>query len=300
MYVITGATGNTGSVAARQLLARGERVRVIGRSAGRLESHKAGGAEPFLCDLTDTAALTKAFEGARAVYAMIPPDVSIPDYRAYQDRVTDAIAAALKSTQVKHVVSLSSMGADKPSGTGPVAGLHRMEQVLNAIGGLNALHLRAGYFMENTLSQVGVIRAMGVTAGPLLPHLKLPMIAARDIGLAAAQALLALDFRGHAARELLGQRDISMIEATTLIGRAIGRPDLTYVQATAEQSRDSLIQAGMSPSLAGLILEMATALNSGYMVPLEPRSPQNTTPTSYERFAAEEFVPRFQSRPATA
>jgi len=55
-----------------------------------------------------------------------------------------------------------------------------------------------------------------------------------------------------------------------------------------------MVQMGMSEQLAGLILEMAASLNSGYMRALEPRTPRNTTPTSYETFVAEEFVPAYQ------
>lgn len=76
MYVITGATGNTGSVVAKRLLAQGEKVRVIGRNTERLQPLAKAAAEPFVADLTDVAALTKAFTGAEAVYVMIPPDLS--------------------------------------------------------------------------------------------------------------------------------------------------------------------------------------------------------------------------------
>ena len=180
MYVIMGATGNTGNVVARTLLGLNQKVRAIGRSADRLEPFTAEGAEAFVCDVTDSVALSKAFSGARAIYAMIPPNLTSENYRADQDRVTNAIAQSIKQAGVKYVVSLSSVGADKPEGTGPVAGLHYLEQTLNQIPELNALHLRAGYFMENTLAQIGTIQTMSITAGPLRPNLMLPMIAARD------------------------------------------------------------------------------------------------------------------------
>jgi uncharacterized protein YbjT (DUF2867 family) len=189
---------------------------------------------------------------------------------------------------------LSSFGADKSEKTGPVVGLHRLEQKLNRVAGLNVLHLRAGYFMENTLAQIGIIQAMGMIAGPLRPDLKIPMIATRDIGAAAAEALLRLDFRQQQTRELLGERDLSMAEATAIIGRAIDRPTLAYTWLPDEQARPALIQTGMSPSLADLVLEGAAALNSGHWRALETRSPQNSTPTSYETFVAEEFVPRYR------
>jgi len=300
MYVITGATGSTGNVVARTLLGLGQKVRVIGRSADRLEPLTAEGAESHVCDMTHSTALTKAFSGARAVYTMIPPSMISEDYRADQVKVTNAIVEAIEQAAVKYVVSLSSVGADKPEGTGPVAGLRYLEQKLNQIPDLNALHLRAGYFMENTLAQIGTIQTKGMTAGPLRPDLRIPMIAARDIGAAAAQALLDLTFTGKQTHELLGQRDISMSEVSTIIGEAIGKSDLKYVQLPDEQVRTALTQLGISLNVANLILEMSAALNSGYMRALEKRSPLNTTPTSYESFVAEEFVPRYRGKSTAA
>src|ERR1041385_2066624 len=161
MYVVTGATGNTGRVIANRLLDAGKKVRVISRSSEHLKLFVARGAEPFVADLSDSAALAKAFAGAEAVYAMIPPSATSQDYRAEQRRASETIAGALQTAGVKHVVALSSVGADKPSGTGPVAGLHEFENKLNTISGLNVVHLRPGYFMENTLGQAQAIRAMG-------------------------------------------------------------------------------------------------------------------------------------------
>ena len=300
MYVIMGATGNTGSIVAKTLLGLGQKVRAIGRSSDRLEPLAREGAEPFVCDVSDSAALTQAFSGAKAVYAMLPPGMSSEDYRRDQEKVTTAIAEALQQTGVEYVVALSSIGADKAEGTGPVAGLHHLEETLNRIPDLNALHLRAAYFMENTLAQIGVIKAMDVTAGPLAPDLRLPMIATRDIGTSAAQALLSLDFSGKQTRELLGQRDLSYAEVAAIIGNAIGKPELKYVQLPDEQVRGAFLQMGMSANVADLILEMSAALNSGHMTALEERTPENTTPTSFESFVAEEFVPLYQGKATTA
>jgi uncharacterized protein YbjT (DUF2867 family) len=298
MYVITGASGHTGTVVAKTLLARGHSVRVLARNPERLRPLTSQGAEQFACDLTDASRLTQAFQGAQAVYTLIPPDMKSKDYRAFQDSVSDAIATAVAASKVKFVVSLSSIGADKADKTGPVAGLHNLEQKLNKIDGLNALHLRAGYFMENTLAQVGAIRSLGVGAGPVRPERKLPMIATRDIGATAAEALLQLDFKGKQTSELLGQRDLSMSEAMTIIGKAIGLPGLGYVQASDEQFAAAVAQMGFSEDFAPLILEMAHALNTGHMIALEPRSARNTTPTVFETFVAEEFVPAFKQTAA--
>lgn len=300
MYVVTGATGHTGKVAAERLLADGKKVRVVGRSAERLQPFAAKGAEPFVADVTDAAALTKAFSRAEAVYAMIPPNVSITDVRGYQDQVVSAITDALQKSGVKHVVTLSSFGADKLDKTGPVVGLHHLEENLTQLSGLNVLCLRAGYFMENTLGQVDIIHTFGMTAGPLRADLKLPLIATRDIGEAAAAALTKRDFSGHQTRELLGQRDLDYAEITAIIGKAVGKPELRYMQLPDAQLKPALLQMGMSPNFVDLLLEMSAALNSGHMRSLEKRSPQNTTPTSFETFVTEVFVPLYKQKSRAA
>jgi uncharacterized protein YbjT (DUF2867 family) len=298
MYVVLGASGNTGHVVAKNLLADGRKVRVVGRNAVHLQNLAAEGAEIFVGDATDATALTKAFHKAESAYVMIPPNHTSNDFRGFQERISDAIAAGVQNAGVKNIVSLSSFGADKSNGTGPVVGLHNLEQKLNQISDTNVLHLRAGYFMENSLPQVNVISTLGSAVGPVRPDLKLPMIATRDIGAVAAHALLGLAFRGKQAQELQGPRDLDYTEATTIIGKAIGKPDLAYIQGPENQLQAALVQMGMSENMAGLILEMAGALNSGHMRALEPRNASTTTPTSFETFVADTFVPAYQHQAA--
>jgi uncharacterized protein YbjT (DUF2867 family) len=300
MYVVIGATGHTGGVVAEKLLAKREKVRVVGRDERRLERFKQQGAEAFVGDVTDANAMARAFSGAEAAYVMLPPNISAPNVLAYTERVNDALASALEKNGVRHAVALSSMGADKSDRTGPVLGLHNLERRLEAISGLNAILLRAGYFMENILSQVGIIQQLGHMAGPVRSDLALPLIASRDIGAAAAELLQRRDFQGKQRRELLGARDVTYAQVARVVGAAIGKPDLTYQQVPAAQIKPALMQMGMSANMADLLLEMSEALNSGYMRALEPRSAQNTTPTTIETFVAEVFVPAYRAKAARA
>jgi len=300
MYVILGATGNTGSIATEALLAKKQQVRVVGRSKEHLARFTGRGAEVFVADITDSAALTKAFKGAAAVYALIPSNMTSPDFRAYQDQVTDSIANALETAKVTHVVTLSSIGADKPEKTGPVVGLRFLEKRLGQISKLNALHLRAGYFMENTLPQAGIIKKIGRMAGPVRPDLPIAVIATHDIGAVAAEALLNLDFTGHQARELQGQRDLTYLEMARIVGAAVGKANLSYSQLPADQVIQAMAEMGMSHNLATLLCEMTEAMNNGYMRALEPRSPKNTTQTSYEDFVQKVFVPAYKGQAAKA
>jgi uncharacterized protein YbjT (DUF2867 family) len=300
MYVILGATGNTGSVIAKTLLDGGKKVRVVGRDSKKLAPFVSRGAEAFAADVLDAEALSRAFAGAEAVYALIPPSMTSPDFRAYQEQVSDSIAKALGTAGITHTVTLSSIGADKPDKTGPVVGLHNMESKFARIKGLNVLHLRAGYFMENTLAQVGVIQGFGMMAGPVRAELALPIIATKDIGAAAAEALVRLDFRGQQTRELLGQREITYNEVAKIIGAAIGKPGLAYLQLPDEQVIQAMSGMGISKNVATLLCEMSASLNSGYMKALETRSAANTTPTSFESFAQEVFLPAFKGQAAVA
>lgn len=300
MYVVLGATGHTGSIIANFLLAKGEKVRVVGREASRLERLVRKGAEAFQANVSDAAALTTAFSGARAAYLLLPPSMTSTDYRVDQERESDAVTKAVKDSGLHYAVQLSSYGAHVPEGTGPIAGLHTFEQKLDTINGLNVLHLRAGYFMENNLMAVGMIRDMGMFGHALLPDLKLPMIATRDIGDYAAQRLLHLDFSGKQIRELLGQRDLSITEATAIIARGIGKPDLRYVQFPYEQVQQVLMQMGIPVKTASQFIEMYQAINAGIVAAQEPRSPENTTPTSFEKFVSDVFAPAYQGKAATA
>ena len=300
MYVVIGATGHTGNVVAEKLLSKRERVRVVGRDERRLERFKQRGAEAFVGDATDATAMARAFSGVEAAYLMLPPNISSPNVLGYQQRVSEALATALENNGVGHAVVLSSFGADKADKTGPVVGLHTLEKKLDAIPGLNVLFIRAGYFMENILAQVNVIQSVGSMAGPVRSDLALPMTATRDIGDFAAEALSRRDFQGKQRRELLGARDVTYTQVAKVVGAAIGKPDLTYKQLPAAQLKPALTQMGMSPNMADLSLEMAEALNSGHMRPLEPRSPQNTTPTTIETFVAEVFAPVYRANAARA
>jgi uncharacterized protein YbjT (DUF2867 family) len=300
MYVIVGGTGNTGSIAAETLLARGEKVRAIGRDKGKLAKFAAKGAEIAAGELTDAPFLTKAFDGARAVYFMVPPNPTSDDYRQFQRDVIEAGATALEKAKVHYVVALSSYGADKESGSGPVSGLHGLETRFAKIPGLNVLFLRPGYFMENLLGQVGAIQHFGAMASPVRPDVALPAIATEDIGHAAAEHLLKLDFSGHETKELQGQRDTNYAEIATIIGKAIGKPDLKYIQMPGNEFVGAVQGMGLSRNFGELIVEMCDAMNDGRMKALEARTAANTTPTTIETFVKDVFVPAFGGKAASA
>ncbi len=293
MIVVTCATGRTGSAATEALLAKGERVRLGGRDAKKMKRFVELGAEPFVANVEDVASMTEAFNGASAVYLVLPEDISQEDLRAHQERVSDSYAAAIANAHVPFVVNLSSIGAQHAKNTGPIVGLHNQEQKLDQVAGVNVLHLRAAYFMENLFMSIGALRSTGTLPGGLQSDAQMPWIATKDIGEYAATRLAARDFSGSSIQELHGQRDISMKEAASIVGHSIGRPDLAYVQVPSVMLGQGLVTMGLPKKTAELLIEMWNGANAGLIVPQEARSAKNTTPTTLESFVTEVFSPAY-------
>jgi uncharacterized protein YbjT (DUF2867 family) len=287
MYVITGATGNTGKYIAEHLLAAGKKVTVISRNAENVKSLTEKGAIAGIGSLEDADFLTKTFAGATAVYAMIPPNFAVADFSGYQAIVTQALATAIKNSGVKNVVTLSSIGAHSDE-TGVVAGLYKLEQALNAIPDLNVLHLRAGFFMQNFFGNIGLIKNMNINGGfPINGDLKMPMVHTNDIGATAVKHLLALDFQGKSHTYIAGTRDVSLAEATQVLGAAIGKPDLAWVTFSYEQAAQGMAQMGMQKGLVDGYMQFGKASNEGILLADYQRTAAYTTATSIEDFAKE-------------
>jgi len=300
MFVVLGSTGNTGAAVVKTLLAKGAKVRAVGRDAAKIQQVLGIGVEPFVTDIYDVASLTAAFEGTEGAYVMIPPRVKEAELLASGAKMSDAITAALKASPVKRVVALSSVGAQHEKRTGPILALHDLEQKLATVEGKNFLVLRPAAFMENFLMLTGLIKAMGFLAGGIKGTAKMPMIAARDIGEAAANALIAGDFAGTEIHELHGQRDISFDEASHAIGAEIGKPKLSYQNFPNFMVEQALKQMGVPGKTASLMTEMTDAANDGLLNPTQPRSEKTTTPTSIEIWAKEVFVPVYNAKTAFA
>jgi len=293
-YAVMGATGHVGKVAAERLLKTGNEVRVIGRSAERLNGLVDRGAIPHVGAFDDMEALTRAFMGVEGVFAMIPPDYSTGDFLAYQDRVGTAIARALQTTRVPCVVNLSSIGAHLDGNTGPIRGLRKQEARLNEIKDLHVVHLRPHYFMENLLWSIPTIQSLGINGSPLRADLPIPMVTTRDIGGKAGEFLTDLRFHGQTAFEFFGPRPVTMQEATAVLGKAIGKPDFKYVQFSYEDAEKAMVAGGLKPDVARLLIEMDRGLNDGLIRPTQPMTEDHLGKTGIEDFA-EEFASAFRA-----
>lgn len=287
MFAVMGATGRVGRSIAEQLLERGDRVRALARSRERLAELAAAGAEVRAGDAADAGYLTDAFAGADAVYTLLPYDVGTTDYFGDQRRAGEAIVRAARESGVRHLVFLSSLGADRPSGTGPIASLAEQEERLRRLDGVHRLVLRPGYFFENFAEALGAIRRHGVYADAYQPDLAFPMVATGDVARAAAEALVRRDWQGLVVRELLGPRDLSLAEATRILGGHLGRPDLGYVRLPYADVARALVELGFSEQVAGLTVDLARAVNEGRVRSAAGRTAESTTATEFEEFAGE-------------
>jgi uncharacterized protein YbjT (DUF2867 family) len=280
-----GATGHIGHVLTEELLKKGHKVRALGRDEHKLQELKVKGAEVISGDFTDHNLLAKAFKGCHAVFSFLPPGYTADDIEVFRDRTGDAIALAIAKAKISHVLNLSSIGGNLPSGTGPVKELHLQEQRLNTLPNVNILHFRPSYFMENLLGFLPSIKSSGTISTLLKADFPIPMVATRDIGLKIAELLDTLKFTGTSVFEFSGPKDVTMAEATKAIGKAIGKPDLKYVQISSQQAEKELIASGMKHQIAKMMVEMYMAFNEGKIRFTQKLTAEHKGKTTIEEFA---------------
>jgi uncharacterized protein YbjT (DUF2867 family) len=259
MFVVLGATGNTGKVVAETLLAQKNAIRVVLRDAVKGEAWKARGAEVAIADVEDGAALERAFKGAEGAYVLLPPSYSSRQIRVDNGRRAKTIATAVEAAGVAHIVMLSSIGAQHADGTGPILSIHDAEATFSRTRAA-VTFLRAAYFMENwggSLYAVG----QGVLPTFLLADKAIPMVATRDIGLAAAR-LLAERGSGKRVIELAGPREYSPRDVAAALGRIVGKP-IVAQQEPEEAMAAALMGAGMNAEWARLFQALTHGVNTG-------------------------------------
>jgi uncharacterized protein YbjT (DUF2867 family) len=259
MYVITGVTGNTGSVAAQTLLDQGKAVRVVVRSEDKGRAWAERGAEVAVAALEDADALARAFRGAEGAYVLSPPDPQAVDLIGDRKRMFQAVSRAIGASKLPHVVLLSSIGAQRASGTGPIALLHDAESQLSSATALTSI--RAGSFLENFAAMLPIAKADGVLPSFVPASLRVPTVSVVDIGRVAAEALVAGP-RERRILELGGPTDPSANDIAEALSALFGRP-----VAVAEQPLAAVVPTftsfGMSKEMAELYREMLGAISDG-------------------------------------
>ena len=262
MFTVFGANGNTGSVVARRLIEAGKNVRLVVRNPDKVAALRSRGAEVVKGDVTDAGTVEPALAGAEGAYLLVPPDNKSDDLVGRGRRIVDNYLGGLTAAKVPHAVMLSSIGAQRPSGTGPIVTVHYAEKTLPKAAATRFTFVRAAYFMENILAfaypmkQDGVLPVLG--GGESHPF---PMVATRDIGTVAADALLAPPAATQWI-ELSGPREYSFVDAAAAASRILGRT----VKATPvplDAIVPTLTRLGFTENVAGLYREMIAAFGAG-------------------------------------
>jgi uncharacterized protein YbjT (DUF2867 family) len=278
-FVVAGVSGHTGQVVAETLLAQKRAVKVVVRDAAKGAPWKAKGADVAVADLGDAGALTQALKGAEGAYVLVPPTFAAPNFRAYQDRLSTAIAAAVRASRVPHVVFLSSIGAQLALGSGPIVGLHVAEEMFRREKATAWTFLRAGYFMENLEASFATL-PQGFIPSFMPPSLGIDMIATADIGRQAA-ALLVEGGKGTEVVQL-GGPSVSMNDVAAAIGRIIGKP-VRVQEAPLDAVVPTFTGFGMPKDLAELYREMLEGFTAG-RIGADPGQRRMPGTTSIETF----------------
>lgn len=260
MFVIMGATGNTGSAVAETLLSRKQPVRIVVRSADKAASWKAKGAEIAVASLDDVSALTKAFEGANGLYLLVPPNYGASLWLADQRARMDRAAEAVKSSGIGHVVFLSSVGGHIAEGTGPIRAARSGEQKLGEVA-KNLTILRPCYFMENWAPGIGIAKSQGILSTFIAPRVKVPMIATKDIGRVGAEQLMA-GGTGKQIVELAGPEEYTPDEVAAALGQILGKA-VSAQHAPLSAVVPTFKSFGFSDEAAKLFEEMYTSFSTG-------------------------------------
>ncbi|SDF98990.1 Uncharacterized conserved protein YbjT, contains NAD(P)-binding and DUF2867 domains [Pedobacter terrae] len=289
---ILGATGTIGSKIAAILLNKGHEVTLIARHTEKLEKYRSLGAQIMAGDVTDVDTLTSAFKNADSAFLILPDNVKAENTREYQRQVTSNYLQAIEKSGIKYIVNMSSLGSHMHEGNGIMGGTGEQEVRLNQLKDVNVLHIRSAYFMENFLRTIALVKNKGVNGTPADGDHAIPMVATQDVANIAAGHLADLDFIGKSIHAVMGPRDYTYREFTGIIGRAIGNPDLPYVEVPVEQAKQVFLGNGFSEDFVDNLIGMGTAIKTGFMN-YQKRDGSTTTQTTAEDFVNQVYLPAY-------
>ncbi|MFD1704580.1 NAD(P)H-binding protein [Methylopila henanensis] len=288
--VVTAPTGGIGRQVVDNVLDSGARLRLIARDPSRLSAQVRERAEVVQGSHSDPAVVNRAFEGADTVFWLCPPDDQAATPMDAYVGFTRPAAEAIRSRGVRRVVGISALGRGTPMAAraGFVTASLAMDDLIASTGvGFRALTMPS--FMDNLARQAAVIRDKGVFFSPIDGDRRMPSCATRDIAAAAARLLLdpVWDGQGHLA--VLGPEDISFNDMARIMTEVIGKPT-RFERMSFEAYKAMFVRFGMSGGMAQGMTDMARAKNEG-LDNAEPRTLENTTPTSFRQWCEDELKP---------
>ena len=257
---ISGSLGNIGKPLAAKLISSGHEVTVISNNSDRIEAIEALGGKVAIGSIKDADFLKKVFTDADAVFAMTPPNMGGSNVIANTTDAGKAFAEAIKEAEVKRVVMLSSIGAELPTGTGPITGIHNIEKIYETLENISLTFLRAGNFYINLYNDIPLIKGAGIIGSNYPSTVRIPFSHPEDIATAAAEELekttLGTNVR-YIISDVRTAKDVARV-----LGEAIEKPELPWIEFTDERALGGMKQAGLPEEIAKLYVEMGSSIRN--------------------------------------
>jgi uncharacterized protein YbjT (DUF2867 family) len=263
-------------------------VRVIARDPDKIPADVRAEVDVVRGSSDAAPVLDRALAGAESLFLVVPPFFGAPDVTEHYLQFTRPAIDAMKRHGVTRVVTVSGIGRRSSAKAGPVSASLAKDLELEHAG----LHVRALWcpsFMENVLRSLDSLRARGSFAGPSRPDVKAPLVATWDIAAVAARLLRDRSWAGAGGVAVLGPEDLSYDDRATILSEVLGRP-IRYEQVPADAYQAQLMKYGASEGFARGLLDMVAEKDRGLDL-TEPRTPENTTSTSFRQWCTEVLVP---------
>lgn len=259
--IITGSLGNVAKPLAEQLISENHDITIISSNESKRSEIESLGAKAAIGSISDLDFMKETFSGADSVFLMTPPLVSESNIVKNTVKIGENYTEAVKNSGVKRLVMLSSVGADSPVENGPIAGLHHIENLYSGLEPISSTFLRAGYFYINFFNDIPLVKNAGIMGNNYSAKVTVPLVHPRDIAKAAAEELVKTSSDQKIRYVVSDNREAG--DFAKVLGTAIGKPDLPWVEFTDEQAFEGMSQAGLPEEMAKLYEEMGRGIRNG-------------------------------------
>jgi uncharacterized protein YbjT (DUF2867 family) len=227
-------------------------------------------------DLSNVHDLLNGLRGTEAAFLILPPfPPNTTGVRGKAKKMIDAMVHAISGTDVKHVVFLSSVGAQHAEGTGPVVLLHDAEQELRTLK-TPVTFLRPCYFMENWAPALPDAKE-GLLNTFLPADMKWPQIATHDVGQVAGKLVLEHP-KAHRVVELAGPEDVCPSDVAGVLSRLL-ETEVEPLEEPLDQVAEAFTGMGFSPEMAQMYQQLYQGIASRKLAPEHPESVVRGTDT---------------------
>lgn len=265
--VVTGSLGHISKPLTEELVQKGHHVTVVSSKAEKQKDIETLGTVAAIGSLEDADFLAETFTGADAAYCMVPPanyfDQNL-DLLAYYHRLGNNYAQAIRQSNVKRVVNLSTIGGNLEKGNGILLGAHDVEEILNKLPpDVSITHMRPTSFFYNLYGYTEMIKNTGVIAANYGVEDIVPWVSPSDIAAAIAEEIV-MPLTGRRVRYVASD-ERTCTDTAGVLGAAVGKPDLKWTIISGEQMQSGLEEIGMNPHIAAGMVEMYAGFHSGLL-----------------------------------